>query len=104
MESLRNPTGKSFEDHTPDGRWYRIRRHRAAGGGAVTVMTDITEQKQAERAVIEAKQRLEDATSLVTEKTRCSRSLSLQVVEISLAAGVPVDLQRGADGRDLVQA
>ena len=30
VESLRNPTGKSFEDHTPDGRWYRIRRRRAA--------------------------------------------------------------------------
>ena len=24
VESLRNPTGKSFEDHTPDGRWFRI--------------------------------------------------------------------------------
>src|SRR5207244_3028995 len=38
-----------FEDHTPDARWYRILRRRAAGGGAVTVMTDITEQKQAEQ-------------------------------------------------------
>src|SRR5262245_12279147 len=44
----RNPSGRSFEDHAPDGRWYRIVRRRAAGGGAVTVMTDITEQKQAE--------------------------------------------------------
>ena len=49
VDSLRNPTGKGFEDHTPDGRWYRILRRRAAGGGTVTVMTDITEQKQAER-------------------------------------------------------
>ena len=49
MESLRNPSGKSFEDQTPDGRWYRILRRRAAGGGTVTVMTDITEQKQAEQ-------------------------------------------------------
>ncbi|MEJ2176053.1 MAG: PAS-domain containing protein, partial [bacterium] len=47
VESLRNPSGKSFEDHTPDGRWYRILRRRVAGGGTVTVMTDITEQKQA---------------------------------------------------------
>ena len=30
VESLRNPTGKSFEDHTPDGRWYRILRRRVA--------------------------------------------------------------------------
>ena len=49
VESLRNPTGKSFEDHTPDGRWYRIMRRRVPGGGTVTVMTDITEQKQAEQ-------------------------------------------------------
>ena len=49
VESLRNPSGKSFEDHTPDGRWYRILRRRTVGGGTVTVMTDITEQKQAEQ-------------------------------------------------------
>ena len=45
VESLRNPTGKSFEDRTPDGRCYRILRRRAASGGTVTVMTDVTEQK-----------------------------------------------------------
>src|SRR5688572_1434400 len=43
VESLRNPTGLSFEDHTPDGRWYRVLRRRAASGGAVTVITDVTE-------------------------------------------------------------
>ena len=26
LESLRNPTGKSFEDHAPDGRWFRSLR------------------------------------------------------------------------------
>lgn len=44
VESLRHPTDKSFEDITPDGRCYRIGR-RAAAGGAVTVMTDVTEQR-----------------------------------------------------------
>ena len=48
VESLRNPTGKSFDDITPDGRCYRIYRRRAAAGGTVTVMTDITSQKRAE--------------------------------------------------------
>src|SRR5262245_46488478 len=52
VESLRNPSGKSFEDRTPEGRCYRIRR-RAAAGGTVTVMTDITEQKQAEQNLAE---------------------------------------------------
>ena len=75
VESLRNPTGKSFEDHTPDGRWYRIRRRRVAGGGTVTVMTDITEQKQAERELVEAKQRTEEANRLVTEKNRMLQAL-----------------------------
>src|SRR5262245_33935299 len=58
VESLRNPSGRSFEDHTPDGRWLRIRRRRAAGGGTVTVMTDITEQKQAERSWAEKEAQL----------------------------------------------
>jgi PAS domain-containing protein len=49
VESLRHPTGKSFEDITPDGRCYRIDRRRAAAGGTVTVMTDVTPQKQAEQ-------------------------------------------------------
>ena len=48
VESLRNPSGQSFEDHAPDGRWYRLLRRRVAAGGTVTVITDITEQKQAE--------------------------------------------------------
>jgi class 3 adenylate cyclase/PAS domain-containing protein len=76
VESLRNPTGKSFEDRTPDGRCYRIRRRRALSGGTVTVMTDITEQKQAEQALIEAKQRLEQANESVTEKNQILEVLS----------------------------
>jgi class 3 adenylate cyclase/PAS domain-containing protein len=75
VESLRNPSGRSFEDHTPDGRWLRIRRRRAAAGGAVTVMTDITEQKQAERELVAAKQRTEDANKLVIEKNRVLEGL-----------------------------
>jgi PAS domain-containing protein/class 3 adenylate cyclase len=75
VESLRNPSGRSFEDHTPDGRWLRIRRRRAAAGGTVTVMTDITEQKQAERELVEAKQRTEEANKLVIEKNRILEGL-----------------------------
>ncbi len=76
VESLRNPTGKSFEDRTPDGRCYRIRRRKALSGGTVTVMTDITEQKLAEQAVLEAKQCLEEANESVTEKNRMLEALS----------------------------
>ena len=79
VESLRNPTGKSFEDHTPDGRWYRILRRRVAGGGAVTVMTDITEQKQAERDLLDATRRTEEANKLITEQNRALQALYAEI-------------------------
>jgi class 3 adenylate cyclase/PAS domain-containing protein len=76
VESLRNPTSASFEDKTPGGQYYRIRRRQVASGGTVTVMTDITEQKVAERALVDAKQRLEEANASVTEKNRMLEALS----------------------------
>ena len=76
VESLRNPSDRTFEDHAPDGRVYRIRRRRVQAGGAVTVMTDITEQKHAERQLLEAIQRTEDANALITEKNRMLEALS----------------------------
>ncbi len=79
VESLRNPSGKSFEDRTPDGRVYRIRRRRVAAGGAVTVMTDITELKRAEKELVASKQRTEEANKLVTEKNQMLESLSTKL-------------------------
>ena len=75
VESLRNPTGRAFEDYTPDGRCYRILRRRVTGGGAITVMTDITAQKQAERDLLEATKRTEEANRLITEKNRILEGL-----------------------------
>jgi class 3 adenylate cyclase len=76
LESLRNPSGKTFEDLKPDGRVYRIRRSGVSGGGTVTVMTDITEQKRAEQELLEAKRRTEEANKLVTEKNETLEALS----------------------------
>ena len=76
MESLRNPSGETFEDHAPDGRVYRIRRRRVPAGGVVTVYTDITDEKQAEREMLAAKQRTDEANALVTEKNRMLEGLS----------------------------
>ena len=81
VESLRNPTGKSFEDRTPDGRVYRIRRRRAAGGGTVTVMTDITDQKEAERALLEAKRHTEEANKRVTEQNMVLEGLASKLAK-----------------------
>ena len=81
VESLRNPTGRVFEDQTPDGRVYRIRRSPVGGGGVVTVMTDITEQKRAERELIRAKQRTDEANALVTEKNAALEALSAKLAK-----------------------
>src|SRR5215204_2946342 len=56
VNSLRNPSAASFEDRAPDGHFYRIRRRAVDVGGVVTVMTDITEERRAERNLLEAKQ------------------------------------------------
>jgi class 3 adenylate cyclase/PAS domain-containing protein len=58
VESLRNPSGKTFEDLTPDGRVYHIRRQHVAAGGTVTVATDITDLKRAERELAEKEAQL----------------------------------------------
>ena len=76
IESLRNPSGKSFEDRAPDGRIYRIRRRPVRAGGVVTVMTDITDQKRAEADLLDEKRRTEEANAQVTEKNRMLEALS----------------------------
>ena len=79
VESLRNPSGKSFEDHSPDGRWFRVLRRRVTGGGTVTVMTDVTEQKQAERDLVEATRRTEEANKVITENNRILEALNREI-------------------------
>jgi class 3 adenylate cyclase/PAS domain-containing protein len=76
VASLRNPSDKTFEDHTPDGRIHEVYRRRAPAGGTVTVITDITELKRAERDILEAKQRTDEANKLVTDKNQMLESLS----------------------------
>jgi class 3 adenylate cyclase len=79
LESLRNPSGTSFEDHAPDGRWFRILRRRVTAGGTVTVMTDVTEQKAAERDLLDATRRTEEANKLITEKNRMLEALYSEI-------------------------
>ena len=79
VESLRHPTGRSFEDHAPDGRCYRILRRRVARGGTVTVMTDVTEQKRAERELLDATRRTEEANRQITEKNRLLEALNAEI-------------------------
>jgi adenylate cyclase len=76
IDSLRNPSQESYEDQAPDGRVYRVRRRRVHAGGVVTVMTDITDQKKAEREMLEAKRSTDEANALVTEKNAMLEALS----------------------------
>ncbi|MGH6728349.1 MAG: PAS-domain containing protein [Pseudolabrys sp.] len=79
VESLRNPTGVTFEDHTPNGDVYQVVRRKIATGGAVSVITDITGLKRTEESLVEAKQRAERANKLVSEKNRMLESLSVKL-------------------------
>jgi class 3 adenylate cyclase/PAS domain-containing protein len=79
VESLRYPSNQPFEDATPDGRVYQVRRRLVEAGGVVTVIIDITERKEAERALVEAKQRTEDANQRVVDKNRMLESLSAKL-------------------------
>lgn len=82
VKSLRNPSGKSFEDFTPEGRVYRIRRSRVSGGGTVTVMTDITEQKKAEQELLEAKRRTDEANKMLEAlSSKLAKYLSPQLYQ-----------------------
>jgi class 3 adenylate cyclase/PAS domain-containing protein len=79
VASFREPSGKSFDDHAPDGRWFRILRRKVATGGTITVMTDVTVEKAAERDLIEATRRTEEANKLITEKNRILEALSAEL-------------------------
>jgi PAS domain S-box-containing protein len=52
-----------------DGRWLHITERKTTEGGIVAVYTNITEIKQAEEEIREAKAQLEQANELVTERT-----------------------------------
>jgi len=79
VDSLRNPTGTAFDDRLPDGRTYRVLRRKVDSGGTVTVITDVTELKQAEARQREAMQAAEEASRQVAEKNRRLESLAAKL-------------------------
>ncbi|WP_416897928.1 MAG: response regulator [Minwuia sp.] len=60
MERHRNPRGP-FELPMADGRWVLVGEYSTDEGGRVSVHADITAQKENEEALVEAKERAEDA-------------------------------------------
>ena len=61
------------------GRTLEISVAPTPEGGHVSILTDITERKRAEEALLKAKQRAEEAGKLVAEKNRMLESLSSQL-------------------------
>jgi signal transduction histidine kinase/CheY-like chemotaxis protein/HPt (histidine-containing phosphotransfer) domain-containing protein len=66
MAEHRHPTGP-FEMHLADGRWVRIDERRMADGGMVAVRTEITELKQREAALVEAREQLVSSIEAISE-------------------------------------
>jgi signal transduction histidine kinase len=56
-----------MEMQTVDGRWIRLTDRRTAGGGIVTVFTDITDAKAAEAAIVHARDEAVSATQVKTQ-------------------------------------
>lgn len=73
-----NPDG-AFLQIRGDGRWIEITEHKTTDGGTVAIYADITDQKQAEIALLEQKNKAEDANKLVVEKNAMLENLSAKL-------------------------
>ena len=72
------PAGPFIQRHKPD-RWIEVTEHKTSDGGTVAIYADITQQKQSELALREAKKRAEEATELVSRKNATLEGLSAQL-------------------------
>ncbi len=73
-----NPAGPFIQRHKPD-RWIEVTEHKTSDGGTVAIYADITVQKRSELALLEAKQRAEEATEMVSQKNAMLEGLSAQL-------------------------
>ncbi|CAG0999761.1 adenylate cyclase [Burkholderiales bacterium] len=89
VESLRDPSGKSFEDFAPDGRVFRVVRRKVDSGGTVTVITDVSELKEAEKRLHDAMRATEEANRRVGEQNR-----ELEALASKLSKYLPPQLYR----------
>jgi len=78
LERHRNPRG-TFVQQRSDGHWIEVTEHKTADGGLVAIYADITRQKQSELALLDEKQRTEEANDLVMEKNNMLESLSTKL-------------------------
>ena len=71
--------GEPHIQRRADGRWVHINERKTAEGGIVAVYTNITEIKQAEEELREAKRKADLANELVSEKNKALEVLSTKL-------------------------
>lgn len=69
LASFRSRKSSTFEDITPAGRYLQISRQPAPGKKVVTVITDITEEKQAEDKAIANERRIRAFAEAIPDPT-----------------------------------
>jgi PAS domain S-box-containing protein len=67
VEELRDPSGVVSDRRTPDGRLFEIRRQPVGGGGAITVVTDVTEERQVAERFAQQAEALMKLSTPITE-------------------------------------
>ena len=72
---------ESYERSLPGGRTLQFYSAPTPEGGFVSIVTDITERKRAEEALLAAKQRAEEASKLIAKKNQMLESLSNQLAK-----------------------
>ena len=72
-------SGELFIYQLIDGRWIEITEHRTTKEETVAIYADITRQRKSEIALIEAKNRAEEANTLVTQKNAMLEGLSAKL-------------------------
>lgn len=77
LEVIRDPSDTTVDHKTPDGRIHEIRRRKVPGGGTVTVVTDVTEEKQASEEISMQARMLREMSTPVTEIRRGTLLLPL---------------------------
>lgn len=72
MENYRNATGAGVTQQMANGRWLAVRERRTSSGGVVGIRADITELKETENELREAKEKAEQA---LTELSKTQEQL-----------------------------
>lgn len=78
MERHKNPSG-TFVQRRIDDCWIEVTEYKTGNNGTVAIYTDITAQKLSELALLEEKNRTDQANKLVTEKNDMLESLSIKL-------------------------